>query len=301
MPCYHPISAFQSRHVGASGKRAVFFTFSPACDSIFLPCGRCIGCRLERSRQWAVRIMHEASLHEQNCFLTLTYDDEHCPSDFSLNVDHFQRFMKRYRKRYGKLRFFHCGEYGETYLRPHYHACIFGHDFADKIQCNISNGMPLYASASLAELWPYGRSWIGSLTFESAAYVARYCLKKVTGDLADSHYQRVIESTGEVVQVAPEYVTMSRRPGIAADWWRKYGVSDVHAHDRVISRGVPAKPPRYYDKLYELQNPLDFEKIRSKRKLDAEKKLLYDSDRRLSDREEFAKSKLSTFSRRGDL
>ena len=168
-------------------------------------CGQCVGCRLERSRQWAIRCVHESQMHEQNCFITLTYSDEFLPENGSLQLKHFQDFMKRLRFHVGGgIRFFHCGEYGEENGRPHHHAIIFNHDFADKKVWKTNNGVVLYRSKILEELWPYGFATVGCVSFESAAYVARYITKKVNGDMADSHY----------LGREPEYITMSRRPGV---------------------------------------------------------------------------------------
>jgi len=298
MPCFHPLPAFKSENGSVSVGRA-----SPGRGTpFFVPCGQCIGCRLERSRQWAVRLMHERSFHLDAAFLTLTYDDDHLPSDHSLSVDHFQRFMKRYRRSFGQLRFFACGEYGEANFRPHYHAIIFGHDFSDKIECTVDSKNPLYVSPSLARLWPYGNHKIGAVSFESAAYVARYCTKKVTGEAADSHYSRVVASTGECVQVAPEFALMSRKPGIGSDWFLKFN-KEVYPVDRVVTNGVEAKPPRAYDKLLSVWNPKLFEDVKFQRELKLreacnsfEEELK--SYRRLPQREEFAKLKQKTFSSR---
>ena len=131
MPCFCPLEGWRSKDRSSTGKRKIVFNPRDALRDmpVTVPCGQCIGCRLERSRQWAVRCIHEASLHEDNCFITLTYDDAHLPTDLSLNVSHFQKFMKRLRKRFGEgIRFFHCGEYGENFGRPHYHACLFTSD-----------------------------------------------------------------------------------------------------------------------------------------------------------------------------
>lgn len=224
-------------------------------DDLFeLPCGQCIGCRLERSRQWAVRIMHEADCWDRNCFITLTYDDDHLPSDNSLDVTEFQKFMKRFRKACGSLRFYHCGEYGDQFARPHYHACIFNYDFADKQLWRVRDGIRLYTSELLSELWPLGFSTVGELTFDSAAYVARYCTKKVTGDLADEHY------AGR----KPEYATMSRRPGIGRHWFDQFkGVT--YRDDSVVLNGHEMKPPRYYDTVFQLEQPELFDSIRASR------------------------------------
>ena len=111
MPCFHPLTGYHGKEVSKNGKRPIVFNRNRSFDGIpvKLPCGRCIGCRLERSRQWAMRCVHEASLHEANCFITLTYDDAHCPKDGSLRFEHWQKFMKRFRKRFGSgVRFYHC-------------------------------------------------------------------------------------------------------------------------------------------------------------------------------------------------
>lgn len=212
-----------------------------------LPCGRCIGCRLERSRQWAVRMMHEASLYDANCVVTLTYDDEHLPADGSLDRLAVPSFIRRMRRVGERVRYFQCGEYGDANGRPHYHGCLFGVDFADKVVSEPSkSGASQWVSPSLERFWPFGRCTVGTLSFESAAYVARYVCKKVTGQRAVKHYERVDACSGEVYQIEPEYATMSRRPGIGAGWFEKFG-AEVYPSDEVIVRGRACKPPRYYD------------------------------------------------------
>ena len=167
----------------------------------------------------------------------------------SLDVTEYQRFMKRLRKRFGKnIRFFHCGEYGDENKRPHYHAIIFGMDFKDKKLWTNRDGNKLYTSEALQELWPYGFSTIGEVTFQSAAYVARYIMKKWKGDGAEDHYTRWCPLTGEGTTVEPEYCTMSRMPGIGKTWLEKYK-SDVYPHDYVVINNHKVKPPRYYDSL----------------------------------------------------
>ena len=162
MPCYHPISAYQCTD------GSIVFYESKRHDvsrSLQLPCGQCVGCRLERSRQWAIRCMHEAQMHTQNCFLTLTYDDAHLPSDRSLHYRDFQLFIKRLRKRYPgrRIRYYMAGEYGENFGRPHWHACIFGFDFDDKkLWKRTSANSLLYRSKDLELLWPFGYSSIGA-------------------------------------------------------------------------------------------------------------------------------------------
>lgn len=211
MPCFHPIDGFRSKLPGPSGKRGI--TFNPregyADIPIQVPCGQCIGCRLEKSRQWAIRCEHEASLYTNNCFLTLTYNDKYLPINNSLNLRHFQLFIKKLRKKHGKnIRYYHCGEYGELNLRPHYHALIFNFDFKDKIHYKTHKDNKYYVSKELDALWsdpetkePLGYCVIGDLTFESAAYVARYCLKK---QLAKT-VQNIISARGSITRPAKKY------------------------------------------------------------------------------------------------
>lgn len=223
---------------------------------MMVPCGQCLGCRLERSRQWAVRCVHEASLYDRNSFLTLTYSEDNLPRDLSLNLSHFQLFMKRLRKSVApkRVRFYHCGEYGEREQRPHYHALLFGHDFEDKKYFSERGGNKVYTSDELSSLWKLGHAVVGDVTFDSAAYVARYVMKKVTGPSAEDHY----------FGRRPEYTTMSRRPGIGAKWFEKYA-SDVYPHDRVVVRGVAGRPPRFYDSILEKSDPALLAVLKEKR------------------------------------
>lgn len=231
-----------------------------------LPCGQCIGCRLERSRQWAIRCVHESKLHEENCFVTLTYDNEHVPSDFSLDKTEHQRFLKKLRKKFAdkKIRYMLCGEYGEQFERPHYHACLFGIDFADKKLYSINNGNKLYTSETLNKIWGLGQCWIGDVTFESAAYVARYICKKVTGKNAEEHYKKTDMRTGEIITIEPEFIRMSLKPGIGKDWMEKW-TDDIYPSDEIIIRGKKMKPPRYYDKVFETKEQEKMEKIKNER------------------------------------
>lgn len=227
-----------------------------------LPCGQCSGCRLEKSRQWALRCVHENSLHQDSYFLTLTYDEEHLPEDSGLNKKHLSDFIKRYRQKlrrdYGKhkkIRFYACGEYGEENKRPHYHAIIYGHSPTDLMVYGTTRDKnTLYTSDYIAGLWPYGRHIIGAVTFESAAYVARYIMKKVninenTPEHLRRTYERVDPETGEAFTVIPEYTVMSRRPGIGQGWYKKFG-EETYRDDYIIERGVKMQPPKYYDEQY---------------------------------------------------
>lgn len=239
MPCYHPLPGWYGRDKTKNGLRPVVFTATAGYldRQVEVPCGRCIGCRLERSRQWAIRCLHEAQLHTSNIFATLTYDDQHLPDNYSLRPRDFVLFMKRLRKAHGEgIRFFQCGEYGDKFGRPHHHALLFNCAFPDGKPLPTT-GVPLYQSPELDSLWQQGRTTYGAVTFESAAYVARYSLKKVTGPTAAAHYNGRI----------PEYATMSRRPGIAHDWLTRFQ-TDVYPADAVTLRGgIKCRPPRYYD------------------------------------------------------
>ena len=243
--------------LGRSKSERYFFGRERLGDVLQIPCGQCAECRLKRSREWAVRCMHEASLHRDNCFLTLTYRDNE--RALSLNYADFQSFLKRLRSRFpqDKFRFLACGEYGETNprtrvkdggkYRAHFHALLFGFNFSDRVPVKLLDGSDLFRSAVLDQTWRHGECRIGEVTFESASYVARYAMKKVTGDLASAAYT-VITPDGEMIERCPEMLVMSKRPAIGKMWFEKFG-KHVYYRDRVIARGKEMQPPRYYDKL----------------------------------------------------
>lgn len=272
MACYRPLQGFYSKARNESGKRSIVFKPDLALTDmrVSVPCGQCMGCRLEKSRQWAMRIMAENDLHDESCFITLTYSPEHLPKDGSLRKKHFQDFMKRLRKKYHDktIRYFHCGEYGEELGRPHYHCILFGLDFGDKVYYKTVNGNRLYISPTLEKIWGFGFSPIGNVDFESAAYVARYVTKKVTGPEAEHHYQRVDMETGEYYDVLPEYATMSRgrngTGGIGKEWYDQFK-KDLYPKDFVTMRGQRMKPPKYFDKLFEEEEPEVFKQIKASR------------------------------------
>lgn len=235
-------------------------------EAITLPCGRCIGCRISRSEQWATRIAHEAQMHEDSCFITLTYDDEHLPPDGGLRPDDMRQFLYRLRWdiRPRKVRYFQCGEYGDNTLRPHHHMILFGLWPSDAETFKKTKGHQLYRSDWLDKLWGNGYCNFGRVTYASGRYVARYVLKKVTDDRAEQKYQRVDPDTGEVFQVKPEYITMSRRPGIGQSWLDKYA-SDVFPADEVIIEGTRRPVPAFYLKKLKEQQPETHKKIHRKR------------------------------------
>ena len=234
----------------------VYFVDGVSYPVIRINCNWCIGCKLRRTHETAVRCVHEASCYEDNCFLTLTYDDEHLPSDGSLKKDHYVNFLKRLRKRFPdrKIRYLGCGEYGDKLGRPHFHFIIFNCDFHDKKVHKLVKGVPLYTSDNLSKIWTFGFAVIGAVTFESAAYVARYCFKKVCGPSAVDHYG------GR----EPEFSTRSLKPGLGEQWFRKYW-RNVYDSDSVISRGHHMKPPAYYDLLLSREDPELFEQIKAQR------------------------------------
>lgn len=289
MACFHPLQGYRT-----SAGDVVFVERGDLVGSLVLPCGRCIGCRLERARQWSVRIMHEARMYEGSSFVTLTYDDEHAPR--SLRYRDFQLFMKRLRRRAGiPVRFFMCGEYGGQLGRPHFHAGLFGLDFrGDRYEWRKGDGgYPVFRSPFLESCWTSGLSELGELTSESAAYMARYTLQKVNGDLAKVHYLDVDGSLRE-----PEFAHMSLKPGIGARWFERFN-RDVYPHDRVVVKGVEAKPPRYYDKLLKRLNPDELEQVQQLRILEGESRGGVDTTvERLADREKVAKARAAMSKRK---
>lgn len=225
-----------------------------------LPCGQCVGCRAQRAADWAVRCVNEAAMHAENSFITLTYGDAHVPKDGGLRVDDLQRFFKRVRRRVGRIRYFACGEYGDQNGRPHFHACVFGHGFSEGRVRLERRGKPLFRSPVLDSLWSdpesgqaLGFASVGSLEYESAAYVARYVMKKLTGKRAEEYGGR-----------RPPFVVMSLKPGIGASWFDKY-VSDVFPADEIVYQGRRHRVPRYYDNRFEALCAEEMERIKIKR------------------------------------
>lgn len=299
MPCFTPLKAYRAPDGGVVFDSKRGYSDRP----LELGCGQCQGCRFERSRQWALRCVHEAQLHKRNSFVTLTYSPENVPRDGGLDVTHWQKFAKRLRKAIGPFRFFHCGEYGERNKRPHYHACLFGVDFsADRIEWKPSKYGSLYVSPLLAEVWGLGHCSVGALTYESAAYVARYCMKKLTGDMGEREYTRFDSETGEAWNVRPPYVTMSRggrggKGGIGSEWFEKFH-SDVFPSDEVVHDGRRFTPPRYYLSKLEAQRGSDVVKaIQDARRARASKHKEDLTAARLAVREKVAAGRLTMLRR----
>lgn len=246
--------------------------------------------------------MHEAQFHDENSFITLTYSDDKLPPGGSLNPAHFVAFMKRLRKSLGKkkIRFYHCGEYGENLHRPHYHALIFGHSFPDKqpLPAKTKSGMTSYRSESLDKIWGHGFCQIGTVTTKSAQYCASYIMKKITGDMADSHYRRVDPTTGEIIQVHPEYTTMSRMPGIGYQWFKQFK-NDAFPSDFIVLDGKKSAVPKFYDKQLKKQDRDSHDDIKkSRRKKTMNREFIrHTSPSRLAVREEVITARKNLYKR----
>ncbi len=308
MACFGPLKGWPSKKLSPNGKRPVVFNISQAYTDrhVNIPCGQCIGCRLEKSKQWAIRCVHEASLHDNNSFITLTYNEANLPEDRSLEVRVFQLFMKRLRKRFGpNIRFYACGEYGDKNGRPHYHACLFNHDFQDKKiwRPGKDASLNLYRSAALEELWTYGFSSIGEVTFQSAAYVARYIMKKLTGPKGGERYT-FTNDAGVSFPLLPEFTVMSRggrhgKGGIGKQWLDDFR-TDVYPGDFVIMNGKKNRPPRFYDTQLEKHYPEEYKKLKTERKQRAIKHAENNSTARLLVREIIQQKKLDQLERNHD-
>jgi len=292
-------------------------------------------------------------MHEEACFLTLTYDDKHLPHGGTLAHEDVQKFLKRLRRHYVRnlpksklrrteaegllihsdkpavhkyspnpaaagqkqqpfrfpkrrktlpiqyLRYYMCGEYGDKTQRAHYHMCLYGWDPSDKRFYTTSGSKihsRIYTSKTLDKIWGNGQVWTGEVTFESAAYVARYIMKKVNGEKAKKHYERVDPETGEIINRKPEYTHMSLKPGIGAAWLQKYK-SDVYPEGTVLARGHRGKSPKYYDQKYKKTNPMEYEDLLFERHKEQQKRPGENSKERLAVRETVAKAKIAFLKR----
>lgn len=268
MSCFSPMQAYRGRDGGITFNAYTALTGIP----LSLPCGKCQGCRLEHSRIWAVRCVHESKMHSDNCFITLTYNPDHLPENGTLVKEDVQTFFRRLRKaikkvdRRRKVRYYACGEYGDTNQRPHYHAILFGVDFKDKRPYSYGpDRQPLlWTSEVLNKIWQKGSCMIGAVTFETCSYVARYCMKKVDGAKREAGHYLVYTSDGVVSERLPEFALMSRRPGIGTPWYDKYG-QEVRNHDSIIFDGKAIPSIRYYDLKFEALDPEGFERVKKKR------------------------------------
>lgn len=303
MPCYHPITAYQAN----PGEPLLFADPKwGATDrgggyrKLEISCGKCTGCRLKRSREWATRCMHEKLLHKHNCSITLTYDDKKTDPGYSLVHRDFQLFIKRLRKALGKevkgndhhentnaflhgrhgalphtpgdIKYYMCGEYGGLTSRPHFHACIFGVDFADKLyHKKTPAGQKIYVSKTLDALWGNGFGAIGEVTFESAAYIARYIMQKY--DWGEKYDEIIDPETGEIMKRIKQYNQMSRGNrlkkdnAIGAAWLNQFQ-NDAYPHGKVVLRNHKVPTPRYYDKKFKKIDKLAYEQLQYMRYLE---------------------------------
>ncbi|WNK14765.1 MAG: replication initiator protein [Microvirus sp.] len=339
MPCYRPLRAFQC----ADG--AVVFSELKKHDvtrTLDLPCGQCVGCRLDRSNAWAHRCWHEAQLHQDNAFITLTYDEQHLPENNQLVYRDWQLFMKKLRaktsmdieleskteprkctppcttrttksrdinipenlntenlrkkqkKKTKKIKFYMAGEYGTEKGRPHFHACLFGHDFKDKIYYKkTSSGSKLYTSETLDKIWGKGFTSIGDVTIESAAYIARYIVAKITGPGSERYYERINYNTGEIYDLTPEFNRMSLKPGIASEWIEKYESDCYPEGELTLLEGRKTRTPKYYDRKYKKREPLKYEQMLWQREQRAKEYLSDNTPQRLKVREQVAQDRIN--------
>lgn len=318
MTCFSPVQGFERKGITPNGK--FLFTYNPEfarrVNGVPVPrvtnCRKCEGCRFAHSKEWAVKLFHEARMNFDgtsfnNSFITLTYNDDHIPLYGSLDyADHWTNFLKRFRKAIAptQIRYFMVGEYGDLNLRPHYHAIIFGYSFPDRVYLSNTDNSILYRSSLLESLWTVprgqpgagasrGYSSIGDVSFGSAAYVARYNMKKTigfdkhellttydeeTGELIPGRYQRVNQITGDIITVERERHLMSKggrtgNGGIGKSWFNAFAMTDIyvkgvdgiykdHTHN---DKGMIIKPASYYDKLLERVDPLILEEIKKQR------------------------------------
>ena len=275
------------------GKRKIVFwkdgwseeqVLKDGCEILKLPCGQCIGCRLEYSRQWAMRCALEAKQYKHNYFVTLTYDDAFVPlndhavcdketgevtevtTSMTLLPSHLKEFVKRLRSRFRDqydfigIRFFACGEYGPLNMRPHYHLILFNCPLPDLVLDHYANGYTYYSSALLESVWKKGFVLVTDFSFDTAAYVARYMLKKHKGFDADFY-----EKNG----IYPEFTRSSRRPGIGKEYLDE-NQDKIYNYDEIVISGgygtpIRCKPPKYYDRLFDVDHPEEMASIKEAR------------------------------------
>lgn len=259
-----------------------------------VPCRKCPSCKSNWCREWAVRAYHESLLYDSNLFITLTYNEINLPDIYGWSnrhrrpIDDFQGFMKRFRinllRQLGeKIRFFSVFEYGSNFSRPHHHAIIFNCTLPDMTFWKLNGKYPIYRSPLLEKSWTYGYSTVQNVDFNVCAYVARYCMKKI--DVNEEWYD------GRDC----EFNLMSRRPGLAHDWFQRYW-SDVYNQDFVQLKEYATRPPKYYDRLFDSLNHERMEEIKNDRRQFARTQTP-DSPKRLADIEKYQFAKLSRMKR----
>lgn len=250
MTCTYPLPAVQNDEgrivLGRQRQDA-----APVEQHLHLPCGECFGCRMDRSRSWAIRMAHELETQGSASFLTLTYSDEHLPAHGALRKRDLDLFFKRLRNRIGPFRYFACGEYGDKFGRPHYHMVLYGHDLRFTKQSyeirglEAKSGQKLYGHHAVDDAWGLGNVRIGGVTEASIAYVAGYVVKKAAKEARYLREDLEDPETGELVD-GNEFLLMSRRPGIGSDWYEKHKRELLRGDGTIAWAGNRCRLPDYY-------------------------------------------------------
>lgn len=293
MACFYPVPAWR---VPGETKLVFSPTFKQEAigDKLHVPCGQCFGCRTDQAGETATKLRHELRYHERAAFVTLTYADEHLPALGSLQYADVQAAHHRIRKALGPFRFYVAGEYGERTQRAHWHGLYFGVDFErGEPRGKSEAGTVCYESPQLAELWGKGFVTVGDVNDKSIGYVARYCTKKLNGELGEAEYA-VYDADGVYLgQRMPPMARMSNRPGMGARFVEDFA-PDLLTKGCVVLRGGAEVPmPRYYEKLL-LRDPRYAERMdqfkAERTRFDA-KRAADNTPERLAVREEVARAK----------
>lgn len=242
--CLNPmraeINTYESKQ-WQPGKSGAFFGIKIHQDgNLKLPCGKCSECISLRAVEWATRARHEISQHEENCFLTLTYNDQnlpgYLPEEFKLP---FQKFLKRLRKKLKTpIRYMVSHEYGSKFFRPHHHIIIFGYNPQNqKLLKTTPSGEKLFTSTEIESLWGLGFHSIGTANERTAYYIASYALK--------GKKHNITLPNGETIAVSDQF-NASSRPAIGLNYLESNKKQIVHS-------GTPI--PRYYTKKLERLDP----------------------------------------------
>lgn len=242
-----------------------------------IPCGKCIGCRLDYSREWANRGFLESKNWEQNYFVTLTYDENHLPKNGTLEPEEFTKFVKRLRtemaRKHGQeegIRFMGCGEYGEQKQRPHYHIIFFNLKLPidSFYNARVINKNTYWQNRIIEKCWTYGISNVSDVSWNNIAYTARYITKKIYGKDAHETYDVDVE-TGEALDREPEFFRVSRNPGIGGYYYDE-NKDIIWTNDEIIIKNkkgaVSSRPPKYFERLLEKTNPEMLEAIKKQRR-----------------------------------
>jgi hypothetical protein len=295
MPCYSPLHGYQDVISGGWISKKGTNAHTP----MTVACGQCLGCRLDKAQHWTARQCHEAAMWDHNRFITLTYRPPstctdlqlqkglHEPSDYSLHLTHMQKFLKRLRYHFKDryIRYYGCGEYGEENHRPHYHANLFNMHFPDEQLLKKDELGSLFSSQLLDDIWGYGFTSVAEFTPETAGYVARYCLKKVTGIGSHDKYLRMDLDSGQYYWVMPEFqICSTTRPckehhpkyqkdcndcqgALGRQWYDQYK-DDIYPSNQtpIVGTGVINGTPPYYDYLLKKEDENLLQKTVDKRR-----------------------------------